>query len=63
MKTLKTKQNIGHGKQFELLSKSWKEGGEQLIAFEEFVNTTRATFSAIESLKMNNLKRFNLHEC
>lgn len=50
-KILKTKQDKGHHKQFELLTKRWKEGGEPLIPFDEIVNTTRATFAAIESLK------------
>jgi predicted dehydrogenase/threonine dehydrogenase-like Zn-dependent dehydrogenase len=48
---LKTKQDKGHHKQFELLTKNWKEGGEPLISFEEIVNTTRATFASIQSLK------------
>ncbi|MAO65721.1 MAG: dehydrogenase [Balneola sp.] len=50
-KILKTKQDKGHHKQFELLTKRWKEGGEPLIPFDEIVNTTKATFAAIESLK------------
>lgn len=52
-KLLKTKQDKGHAKQFELLTKRWKEGGKSLIPFEEIVNTTMATFAAIESLKQN----------
>jgi len=51
-KILKTKQDKGHQKQFELLTKRWKEGGEPLIPFDEIVNTTKATFAAIESLKV-----------
>lgn len=50
-KILKIKQDKGHHKQFKLLTKRWKEGGEPLIPFDEIVNTTRATFAAIESLK------------
>lgn len=50
-KILKTKQDKGHQKQFELLTKRWKEGGAPLIPFDEIVNTTKATFAAIESLK------------
>lgn len=50
-KVLSTKQDKGHEKQFELLTKRWKEGGEPLIPFDEIVNTTRATFGAIESQK------------
>jgi predicted dehydrogenase/threonine dehydrogenase-like Zn-dependent dehydrogenase len=52
-KILKTKQDKGHNRQFELLTQRWKEGGEPLIPFDEIVNTTRATFAAIESLKQN----------
>lgn len=50
-KVLSTKQDKGHNKQFELLTERWKEGGGPLISFDEIVNTTRATFAAIESLK------------
>ncbi|MFD2532967.1 bi-domain-containing oxidoreductase [Gracilimonas halophila] len=50
-KILKTKQDKGHHKQFELLTNRWQEGGEPLIPFDEIVNTTKATFAAIESLK------------
>ena len=50
-KILSTKQDKGHTKQFKLLTQRWKEGGEPLIPFDEIVNTTRATFAAIESLK------------
>ncbi len=52
-KLLKTKQDKGHAKQFELLTKRWQEGCEPLIPFDELVNTTKATFAAIESLKQN----------
>lgn len=50
-KILSTKQDKGHNRQFELLTKRWQEGGEPLIPFDEIVNTTRTTFAAIESLK------------
>jgi len=50
-KILKTKQDKGHLRQFKLLTKRWEEGGEPLIPFDEIVNTTKATFAAIESLK------------
>jgi len=54
-KILKTKQDKGHNKQFELLTKRWKEGGKPLIPFDEIVNTTRATFAALESPKQKKL--------
>jgi len=50
---MKTKQDKGRFKQFELLAKMAAEGGEPLIHFGEIVNATEATFAAIESLKEN----------
>jgi len=44
-------QDKGHGEQFKLLVKSVKEGGAPIIPMDELVNTTRASFAAIESLK------------
>jgi predicted dehydrogenase len=49
---LKTKQDKGHKEQFERLAQSWKEGGSVLIPFNEIVKTTRTTFAAIQSLKI-----------
>jgi predicted dehydrogenase/threonine dehydrogenase-like Zn-dependent dehydrogenase len=45
------KQDKGHKEQFKRLINAVKAGGEALIPFDELVNTTRATFAAIESLK------------
>jgi predicted dehydrogenase/threonine dehydrogenase-like Zn-dependent dehydrogenase len=50
-KIISTNQDKGHNKQFELLTERWKRGGDPLIPFSEIVNTTQATFGAIESLK------------
>lgn len=50
---LKTKQDKGHKEQFELLTKRWREGGKPIIPFDEIINTTQATFAAIESLKQS----------
>lgn len=44
-------QDKGHFNQFDLLVKSIKEGGEPLIPFESILNTTKASFAAIESMK------------
>lgn len=52
--TIKTK-----GTHFELLTKRWKEGGEPLIPFDEIVNTTKAVFAAIESLKQGKSIKIN----
>src|SRR5690554_3143734 len=44
-------QDKGHGEQFGLLVKSVKEGGQPIIPMDELVNTTLASFAAIDSLK------------
>ena len=41
----------GHKRQFALLNERAQKGGEALIPFESIVNTTRASFACIESLK------------
>jgi predicted dehydrogenase/threonine dehydrogenase-like Zn-dependent dehydrogenase len=46
----KTRLDKGHKNQFKLLVQSVQEG-KPLIPFEQIVNTTRASFAAIESLK------------
>ncbi len=43
----------GQETEFGLLTERMKTGGESLIPFESLVNTTRATFAAIRSLKEN----------
>jgi len=48
---LKTKQDKGHNEQFKQLVNNWECGGEPLIAFPEIVNSTSATFAALESLR------------
>jgi predicted dehydrogenase len=50
---LKTSLDKGHKTQFTELIKRVKSGGEPLIPFDEIVNTTEASFAAIESLKSN----------
>jgi predicted dehydrogenase/threonine dehydrogenase-like Zn-dependent dehydrogenase len=50
---LKTKLDKGHQTQFHELIKRVREGGDSLIPFESIVNTTRASFAAITSLKEN----------
>jgi len=49
--SLKTKLDKGHMAQFLALTDRIKNGGEALIPFDEIVNTTLASFAAIESLK------------
>ncbi|NIJ55657.1 bi-domain-containing oxidoreductase [Dyadobacter arcticus] len=48
---LKIRKEKGHKAQFEKLLESVKSGGPAIIAFEEIINTTRATFAAVESLR------------
>ncbi len=48
---LKTRMNKGHAIQFKTLIGRIIHGGDPLIPFEEIVNTTNASFAAIESLK------------
>lgn len=48
---LKTKLDKGHKAQFSQLIERVKDGGQALIPFDELVNTTRASFAAIESMK------------
>lgn len=50
---LKTKIDKGHTTQFKRLIDKVKSGGEALIPFESLINTTRASFAAIQSLKEN----------
>ena len=50
-KKIKSKQDKGHYNQFKEYLEFLKNGGKPLIPFDEIVNTTKATFAAIESLK------------
>lgn len=47
---LKTNLDKGHSAQFKLLVERVKGGGKSLIPIDEIVNTTLASFAAIESL-------------
>lgn len=49
---MRTKLDKGHRNQFSLLVRSVREG-LPIIPFDEIVNTTSATFAAIQSLKEN----------
>ncbi len=48
---LKTSLDKGHKNQFHAVIKKVKQGGEPLISFDSLINTSLATFGAIESLK------------
>ena len=47
----KSGQDKGHFNQFKELIEQQKNGGEPIIPFDEIINTTKASFAAIESLK------------
>lgn len=47
-----TSLDKGHKNQFHRLIERVQNGGEPLIPFDEIVNTTQASFAAIESLKL-----------
>ena len=49
--SVKSPQDKGQFNQFHELVNQQKNGGESIIPFSEIVNTTRASFAAIESLK------------
>ncbi len=49
--TAKSSQDKGHQNQFNQLIASIQNGGDQIIPMDEIVNTTKASFAAIESLK------------
>ena len=46
-----SKQDKGHFNQFNELITQQKQGENSIIPFEEIINTTKASFAAIESLK------------
>lgn len=46
-----SKQDKGHFNQFNELIEQQQNGGASIIPFDEIVNTTKASFAAIESLK------------
>src|SRR5690606_16053503 len=50
-KSLKTSLDKGHLHQFRKLVHQVQTGGDALIPFNEVVNTTRASFAAIQSLQ------------
>jgi len=51
--SMSSRMDKGHAAQFALLSQRAKNGGEALIPFDSIINTTKASFACIESLKTN----------
>ncbi len=47
----RSSQDKGHYNQFKELVEQQKNGGKPIISFDEIINTTKASFAAIESLK------------
>jgi predicted dehydrogenase/threonine dehydrogenase-like Zn-dependent dehydrogenase len=56
---LKTKLDKGHVTQFKLLNERITKGGPPLMPFNEIINTTKASFAVIESLKNNSWIKIN----
>jgi hypothetical protein len=50
---MKGHQDKGHLTQFALLNERTLHGGDALMPFESIVNTTKASFACIESMKNN----------
>lgn len=50
---MKSTMDKGHTAQFALLNERIIKGGEALISFDSILNTTKASFACIESLKQN----------
>lgn len=50
---MKGNMDKGHNNQFTLLNERITKGGNELISFNSIVNTTKASFACIESLKQN----------
>lgn len=48
---LKTSLDKGHSNQFKLLLERVSNGGEALISMNELINTSKASFAALESLR------------
>lgn len=48
---LRTALDKGHAEQFRLFTERTRNGGKALIPFDEIVNTTLASFAAIDSLR------------
>ena len=46
-----SKQDKGHFNQFQQLVEQQKKGGKPIIPFDDIINTTRASFAALKSLK------------
>jgi predicted dehydrogenase/threonine dehydrogenase-like Zn-dependent dehydrogenase len=49
--SMSSAQNKGHQHQFNKLVEFLKNGGDQIIPMDEIINTTKASYAAVESLK------------
>ncbi len=56
---LKSKIDKGHTAQFKLLKERLENGGASLIPFDELINTAKASFAALESLKNKSWIKIN----
>ena len=48
---MKGRLDKGHNNEFRLLNERLLNGGESLIPIDSLINTTKASFAAIESLR------------
>ena len=60
--TMKGTMDKGQKAQFALLNDRIQNGGDALIPFDSLINTTKATFAAIESLKQNRWVEVDINE-
>ena len=49
--SLSSSQDKGHQNQFNQLIESVRRGGDQIIPINDIINTPKASFAAVESLK------------
>jgi hypothetical protein len=49
--SMSSKQDKGHKDQFKAYIAFLKNGGEPIISISELINSTKATFAAVRSLK------------
>ncbi len=57
--SISSDQDKGHQNQFNLLIDSVKNGGKEIIPFDSIINTSKASFAAIESMVIGNWVKIN----
>ena len=59
LSSMKGKQDKGHTEQFAVLLNAFEKGGQEPIPFESIVNTTKASFAALTSIKTGAWEKIN----